>query len=121
MFSSIYDPGGGAVQACYSAHAHSAVMARSLVRVGDSRKLRRSASLAERTDRVFARVLGGDARYAAQVAQVRRYKRQLRARLSARSWQLFLEVEEAEIGRFTYALERVVDWAVTQRRRSRRR
>ncbi|HKY35752.1 MAG TPA: hypothetical protein VJN18_07435 [Polyangiaceae bacterium] len=93
----------------------------SLWRIADSRKPRRSAALAERTDRVFARVLGGDERYAAKVALVRRYKRQLRAGLSARSWQLFLKLEEAEIGRFTYALERLVGWAVTQRKRSRRR
>jgi hypothetical protein len=68
---------------------------------------------------VLARVLGDDAAYARKVARVRRYQRRLRGRLDAPSWQLYLHVEEAEIGRWTYALERVVERLRRPRRRSR--
>jgi hypothetical protein len=59
---------------------------------------------------VLARVLGEDPAYARKVARVRRYQRRLRGRLDVSSWHLYLQVEDAEIGRWTYALERVVDW-----------
>jgi hypothetical protein len=87
--------------------------------VSDSRKLRKSSRPREDVEGVLARVLGDDPNYARKVARVRRYQRRLRSRLSEPSWQLYLRVEEAEVGRWAYAWERLVAWALERRRRSR--
>lgn len=64
------------------------------------------------------KVLARDANYAAKVAHVRRRQARLRGQLSARAWQAYLRLEEAEIERWSYALERVARWATASRRRA---
>jgi hypothetical protein len=86
------------------------------------RKRPRSASQAdEQAERVTTRLLARDAAYAAKVARVRRYQVRLRGQLSRRSWRIFLQLEEAEVERWTHALDRVVRWALVARKRRRRR
>jgi hypothetical protein len=102
-----------------SPHHFALSEAPALFRLADSRKQRRADPVADPVERVLTRALGDDPAYARKVALVRRYQRRLRGRLDAPSWQLYLQVEEAEIGRWTYALERVVDSLRRPRRRSR--
>jgi hypothetical protein len=90
-----------------------------LLHLSDSRKQRREPPSTDGVERVLARVLGEDPAYARKVARVRRYQRRLRGRLDVPSWHLYLQVEDAEIGRWTYALERVVDWLSGPGRRRR--
>lgn len=89
--------------------------------VCDPRKPGRPRQADGQAERLATRLLARDATYAAKVTQVRRYQARLRGQLSARSWRLYLLLEEAEVGRWTYALERVANFAVTSRKRSRRR
>jgi hypothetical protein len=90
-------------------------------KVSDSRKPRRAPLLEGRTERLIARLLQGDAAYALKVAAVRRYQGRLRGRLNGPSWQLYLQLEEAEIGRWSYALDRLARWALAKRPKPRKR
>lgn len=100
-----------------------------LFRLSDSRKPRRAASAErasersahDRAARLIARLLADDRVYARKVARVRRYQARLRGRLLPASWRIYLQLEEAELGRWLHALERVAEWAVARRRRPRRR
>jgi len=74
----------------------------------------------EQAERVVTRLLARDAAYAAKVARVRRYQARLRRQSSQPSWRLYLQLEEAEVGRWTHALERVVSWALAFRSKARR-
>jgi len=94
-------------------------MARSF-KVSDSRKKKQRAPLEGRVEQLIARVLRDDPSYARKVASVRRHQKRLRGRLSIPSWQLYLQLEEAEMGRWTHALDRVATWALAQRRRTRK-
>src|SRR5689334_1422944 len=93
------------------------------LKVSDSRRQQsaqaRGRSEAEaRAERLLSRILKPDEAYARKVAAVRRYQKRLQGRLSARDWQLYLKLEEAEIGRWLHALGRVTQWALTPRRRT---
>src|SRR4051812_36199685 len=83
-----------------------------LLKVSDRRKPRPASQIDEQTERLAARLLARDAAYAAKVARVRRCQVRLRGQSSRRSWQLYLQLEEAEIERWAHALERVVRWAL---------
>jgi hypothetical protein len=63
------------------------------------------------------RALARDLDYAAKVARVRREQARLRRHVSPRGWQAYLRLEEAEIERWSYAIERVARWAAASRRR----
>jgi hypothetical protein len=94
-------------------------MARSL-KVSDSRKARASRGEG-RTERLVARLLRDDTAYARKVAAVRRHQKRLQGRLSAAGWLLYLQLEEAEVGRWSHALDRVVRWALANRPKARKR
>jgi hypothetical protein len=74
----------------------------------------------EQAERVVARLLARDAAYAAKVARVRRYQARLRGQSSQLGWRLYLQLEEAEVARWTHALERVAGWALAFRSKARR-
>jgi hypothetical protein len=88
-------------------------------RVADGQKKRaaRAGADADAGELAVARLLSRDAAYAAKVKRVRRYQARLRARLSKRGWQAYLQLEEVELARWAHALERVARWAVSRRRR----
>lgn len=86
-------------------------------RVADGQKKRAAPADADAGELAVARLLSRDAAYAAKVKRVRRYQARLRARLSKRSWQAYLQLEEVELARWSHALERVARWAVSRRRR----
>ena len=65
----------------------------------------------------MARILRADTTYARKVAAVRRYQKRLRGRLSPADWRLYLELEDAEIGRWSHALGKVALWALGPRGR----
>lgn len=83
--------------------------------VADGQK-KRAAANADAGELAVARLLSRDAAYAAKVKRVRRYQARLRARLSKRGWQAYLQLEEVELARWAHALERVARWAVSRRR-----
>lgn len=93
-----------------------------MLRVADRQKPRRASPAAPRPDEeveaILARVLGTDRSYARQVARVRSCQRRLQQRLDAASWQAYLRLEEAEVGRWAYACERLVVWALERQRRA---
>jgi hypothetical protein len=89
-----------------------------ILTVADRRKLprvRESDPIVE----MLGRVQRTDATYAAKVARVRRYQARLRSELSSRAWLLYLKLEEAEVDRWGYALDRVATWASRKRVRGR--
>jgi hypothetical protein len=94
-------------------------MARSF-KVSDSRKARASRGEG-RAERLVARLLRDDAAYARKVAAVRRHQKRLQGRLSAAGWLLYLQLEEAEVGRWSHALDRVAQWALGKRPNARKR
>ena len=87
------------------------------------RTKRRSARQAdaEPPERLASRLLAGDPAYAAKVARVRRCQTRLRAQLSTPGWRLYLRLEEAEVDRWTHALDRVASWALASKTKTRRR
>jgi hypothetical protein len=89
--------------------------------VAEPGKKRPQARPAEQAEAAALRALGRDVDYAAKVARVRRHQARLRRQLSARAWQAYLRLEEVEIERWSYALERVARWAASSRRRAQRR
>lgn len=89
-------------------------------RVADAKK-RASPPRADAHELVVQRLLARDAAYAAKVKRVRRYQARLRGQVSARGWQAYLLLEEAELARWSHAYERVVRWALVVRRRAQRR
>jgi hypothetical protein len=89
--------------------------------VAEPTKKRPPARPAEQMEAAALRALARDVDYRAKVAQVRRHQARLRRQLSARAWQAYLRLEEVEIERWSYALERVVRWATASRRRAQRR
>jgi len=92
-----------------------------LFKVSDSRKKRLQAQPDGASERLIARILDNDPIYALKVASVRDRQRKLRRRLSPSAWRAYLELEEAEIGRWTHALDRVAQWALAKRSRARKR
>ena len=84
--------------------------------VAESSKRRPRARPAEQAEAAL-RALARDATYAAKVGRVRRHQARLRSQLSAGAWQAYLRLEEAELERWSYALERVARWAGSARRR----
>jgi hypothetical protein len=88
-----------------------------LWRVADGQKKRAALVGADAGELAVARLLSRDAAYSAKVKRVRRYQARLRARLSKRGWQAYLQLEEVELARWAHALERVARWAVSRRRR----
>lgn len=93
--------------------------------VSDSRKRAQRAGAGTRAEaraeRLVARILEADATYGRKVAAVRRAQKRLEGRLSAEDWQLYLELEEAEIGRWSHALSKVAKWALGSRRKGGKR
>jgi hypothetical protein len=92
-----------------------------LFKVSDSRKKRLQAQPDGASERLIARILEKDPIYAVKVANVRDRQRRLRNRLSQTAWRAYLELEEAEIGRWTHALDRIAQWALAKRARPRKR
>jgi hypothetical protein len=92
-----------------------------LFKVSDSRKKRLQAPSDGASERLIARILDHDPIYALKVASVRDRQRKLRRRLTQTAWRAYLELEEAEIGRWTHALDRVAQWALAKRSRARKR
>jgi len=92
-----------------------------LFKVSDSRKKRLQAPPDGAGERLIARILEKDPIYAVKVANVRERQRRLHSRLSQTAWRAYLELEEAEIGRWTHALDRVAQWALAKRARPRKR
>jgi len=90
------------------------------VKVSDSRKAQASR-VEGRAERLVARLLRDDAAYARKVAAVRRHQKRLQGRLSAADWLLYLQLEEAEVGRWSHALDRVAQWALAKRPSPRKR
>jgi hypothetical protein len=88
--------------------------------LSDPKKRSVSRKPSEQAERVVARLLARDAAYAAKVARVRRCQARLRGQSSPLSWRLYLQLEEAEVGRWTHALERVASWALASRSKARR-
>ena len=86
--------------------------------VADPSKKQKQARPAEVVEAAAWRALSRDVNYAAKVSRVRRHQARLRSQLSARAWQAYLRLEEAEIERWSYALERVARWAASSRRRA---
>ena len=89
-----------------------------LVRVFDSRKARRSAAPNERIETVIEDVLSKDAGYRRKSTRILLYQERLRGQVSGRAWKLYLLLEEAEFERWTYALDRLAEWAIKFRRPS---
>jgi len=88
--------------------------------LSDPNKRRAARKVDEPAERLVSRLLARDAAYAAKVAQVRRYQTRLRGQLTQLDWRLYLKLEEAEVGRWTHALERVARWALAFKSRARR-
>jgi len=89
--------------------------------VAEPSKKRPQSRPTEPVEAAAFRALGRDVNYAAKVSRVRRRQARLRSQLSARAWQAYLRLEEAEIERWSYALERVARWAASSSRRARPR
>jgi hypothetical protein len=89
--------------------------------VADGARKRAAPIGADPGELAAQRVLARDATYAAKVKRVRRYQARLRRQLSARGWQAYLQLEEAELDRWSHAFELMARWAVALRRRSQRR
>jgi hypothetical protein len=80
----------------------------------------------ERVERLLARLFAGDPEHRRLARRIRRRQLRLRGALSASAWLLYLLLEEAEVGRWTYVVDRLAERALSvrgplsQKRRSRR-
>lgn len=94
--------------------------------VADSRRVRRlghSVSSTKRESLTLGaeRLLRRDPVYRRRVREVLERQRKLRKRVDAAGFRAYLELEEAEVARWSYALDEVMVWAFQRGRRERRR
>ena len=66
-------------------------------------------------------LLERDAAHQRHLRNVRRRQRVLRGSVNRIGWRAYLELEEAEFDRWTYAIDRVARWALARGRRERGR
>ncbi len=89
--------------------------------VCESRKPRKRWAEAEQLDLLVSKVLSGDALYRRHCQRIISLQARLKLRVSRSAWVLYLYLEEAEVERLTYALDRVAAEARARGRRSRGR
>ncbi len=86
------------------------------LRVCDSRKRRLHATDSEQIELLIQELLDGDLLHRRQSERIQSHQRRLKLRVSAPAWRLYLLLEEAELRRWTYLLDRVAEQALPRRR-----
>ncbi len=102
-------------------HYPPAEIATALLRVCDFRRARRPNPSVEEIESLIAKVLGDDLRRRRYSQRIRLLQGQLRHYVNGPTWRLYLSLEEAEVQRWTYMLDRLAEWTLTSRRRRVRR
>jgi hypothetical protein len=89
--------------------------------VSDSRKARAWSRQEERVERLIARLFANDPQHRQHAKRIRTRQLRLKRALSGPAWRLYLLLEEAEVGRWTYVVDRLAERAilVARKRRSR--
>ncbi|HTA93450.1 MAG TPA: hypothetical protein VK745_27920 [Polyangiaceae bacterium] len=90
------------------------------LRTFDSRKRRAGAADAEHVERLIASVLARDSLHLRQAVGIRSRQNRLKLRVSPAAWRLYLLLEEAEVERWSYVIERVAERVLVPRRGSRK-
>ena len=70
----------------------------------------------ERVERLLARLFAGDAEHRRLARRIRTRQLRLRGALSASAWLLYLLLEETEVGRWTYVVDRLAERALSVRK-----
>lgn len=89
------------------------------LRFYDSRKKRHPTASVEQLEALIAGILGEDLQHRRHSRRIRTRQHQLRRRVSQTAWKLYLLLEEAEVERLTYALDRLAERALATRRKPR--
>jgi hypothetical protein len=89
------------------------------LRFYDSRKRRRPNASAEQLEALIAGILSEDPQHRRHARQIRTRQHRLKRRVSQPAWKLYLLLEEAEVERLAYALDRLAERALIGRRKPR--
>jgi hypothetical protein len=95
-------------------------MAMGILHVSDSRKssaFRRR----ERVERLIARLFADDPEHRRHAQRIRSRPLRLQRALSLSTWRLYLLLEEAEVARWTYVVDRLAERAIAAPRPLKRR
>jgi hypothetical protein len=90
-----------------------------LLRFYNSRKKRHPTASDEQLETLIAGILGEDLHHRRHSRRIRTRQARLKRRVSEPAWKLYLLLEEAEVERLTYALDRLAERALSTRRKPR--
>ena len=83
-----------------------------VLHVSDSRKSS-AYRRRERVERLIARLFAEDSEHRRHAQRIRARQLELRGALSVSAWQLYLLLEEAEVGRWTYVVDRLAERVIS--------
>jgi hypothetical protein len=89
------------------------------LRFYDSRKKRHPTADDEQLESLIAGILGEDPQHQRHSRRICTRQERLKRRVSRPAWKLYLLLEEAEVERLTYALDRLAERALAARRKQR--
>jgi len=89
------------------------------LRLCDSRKKRHPTASDEQLESLITGILGEDLHHRRHSRRIRTRQQRLKRRVSEPAWKLYLLLEEAEVERLTYALDRLAERALATRRKPR--